>query len=327
MQGGVRTMEVIVMKIDRQEGSSMVTGGIGTGISPLAGDGLDEAFGLAIGLRTIGFGEEVTQAEFFAGGGEELGTVSGAAIGQDTLDVDAMRLVEGDGLVERREDAGGLLVGLERGESNAGMIVDGDVEAFDAGTRITLGAITRGPDAGAGEAAQLLDVEVEEVAGSVAFIAEDRRFGRLQGGEAVEMMAAQNAGEGGFGDGQNHHDLGVGAALATEGEDLRLEIGGSPAGLTLGSGGVVLETLGKAGLPGASQPAADGLFTNAMSGGGHAQSAPELDVIASHLGSHQRGEFGISVHVVRAGGRGVECSSTTSLPDPFRADNLLKHDT
>ena len=40
-------MEVIVMKVMRKEGSSVVTGVIGTGISPFPGDGLDEALGLA----------------------------------------------------------------------------------------------------------------------------------------------------------------------------------------------------------------------------------------------------------------------------------------
>ena len=41
---------------------------------------------------------------------------------------------------------------------------------------------------------------------------------------------------------------------------------------------------------------------------------------------HQ-GQGGIGVHVVRAGRRRVERASTTSLPNPRRADNLLKHDT
>jgi len=46
-------MEVIVMKVVRKEGGSLVTGVIGAGISPLAGDGLNEALGFAVGL---GFG-------------------------------------------------------------------------------------------------------------------------------------------------------------------------------------------------------------------------------------------------------------------------------
>src|SRR5205085_613892 len=62
VQGGVRAMEVIVMKVGGKEGSSVGAGVIRTGIGPLAGDDLDEAFGLAVGLRAIGFGEEMFEA-------------------------------------------------------------------------------------------------------------------------------------------------------------------------------------------------------------------------------------------------------------------------
>jgi hypothetical protein len=65
-------MEVIVMKVGGKEGSAVVAGVIRPGVGPLAGDGLDEAFGLAVGLRAIGFGEEMFSAEFVAGGGEEF---------------------------------------------------------------------------------------------------------------------------------------------------------------------------------------------------------------------------------------------------------------
>ena len=72
MQSGVRAMEVIVVKISIEEGSSMDAGEIRASVSPFAGDGLDEAFGLAIGLGAIGTSEEMTQAEIFASGGEEF---------------------------------------------------------------------------------------------------------------------------------------------------------------------------------------------------------------------------------------------------------------
>ncbi len=62
MQGGVGAVEVIVMKVMREEGSAVVAGVIGTGVGPLAGDGLDEAFGLAIGLRAVRSGEAVFDA-------------------------------------------------------------------------------------------------------------------------------------------------------------------------------------------------------------------------------------------------------------------------
>ena len=41
--------------------------------------------------------------------------------------MDAVSLVEGDGLVESGQDAGSFFIGKETGKSEAGMIIDGDV--------------------------------------------------------------------------------------------------------------------------------------------------------------------------------------------------------
>jgi hypothetical protein len=45
-------------------------------------------------------------------------------------------------------------------------------------------------------------------------------------------MALEDAGKGSFGDGQDHEDLGIGAALFAEGDDLSFELGRSLAWLT-----------------------------------------------------------------------------------------------
>ena len=52
-------MEVIVMEIMREEGSSVVAGVIRSGIGPFARDGLNKALGLAIGLGPVRSGEVV----------------------------------------------------------------------------------------------------------------------------------------------------------------------------------------------------------------------------------------------------------------------------
>ena len=318
-------MEVIVMKIERKEGGAVVTGPVRAGIGPFTGDGLDEALGLAIGLRPTGFGKAMLEAELLAGLSEEFGAISGAAIGEDAQDGDAMVLVEGDGLVKGGEDALGFFVWKEGGEGEAGMLIDGDVKRFDADPRVAHGAITGGTDAWRLEAAQLLDVEVEKITGRIAFVADEGRFWRFEGGEPVEPMAAQDAGKRGRGNAKDAADLRAGTALAAQGEDLSFEIRGSLARRTKRSRRAVVETLGEAGEFGAGKPAADGFFADAQGGGGVAQRAAGKRVTESHLGSRQRGQSGISVHVVRAEERGVECSSTTSLPNPFPADNLLKH--
>ena len=116
-------MEVIVMKVIGEKGSAMVTRVIGAGISPFTGDGLDEAFGLAIGLGAIGFGEEMFEAELLAGSGEEFGAVGGALVGEDGADGDPVSLVKGDGLVEGGQDAGSFLVWKQTGNGQAGMII------------------------------------------------------------------------------------------------------------------------------------------------------------------------------------------------------------
>ncbi len=241
--------------------------------------------------------------------------------------MDTVSLVEVDGLVESGEDVVDLFVGKKRGEGESGMIVDGDVETFDAGVVIAQRAIAGGTDAGAREAAQLLDVEVKEFARVIAFVAEDGRFWRFEGREAVEAVAAQNAREGGLGDWQKREDLSVGAALTTQFEDARFELAAGFARLMVRDRRAILQARRKAGLPGPSEPAADGSVADGVSECDGAAGEFLRGEKKSNFGSHQRGKSGISVHVVRAGSREVEFSSTTSLPDLSRADNVLKHDT
>jgi hypothetical protein len=318
-------MEVIVMQIGGKEDSSVVTGVTRVGVSPLTGDRLDEALGLAIGLRASG--EAMFDAELLAGCGEEFGAIGGAAIGEEALDANAVSGVEGDGLAESVEGTGDLFVGEQTGEGEAAVIIDGDVQRLDAGTWIAVGAIAGSADARRREAAQLLDVEMEKIAGSVAFVADDWRLGRLESRESAEAVAAQNAGESGRGDWQHHADLGIGSTLTAESEDLSFQRGAGLAGLVARPRRLVRQTPRKAGCSGARQPAADGLLTNAKSDGGVTQGEAELVVSQSHLGAREGSKFGISVHVDRARRRWVEYESTTSLPDPSGVDNLLKHDT
>jgi hypothetical protein len=217
VQCGVRAVEIVVVKIEREEGSAMVTGVVRASVSPLAGESLNEAFGLAIGLGPVRTGEAMLEAELMTGLGEELGAISGAAVSEDALDADAMSLVKVDGLVESGQNTGSFFIREEGGKSQAGMIIDGHVEGLDAGTGIAVGAIAGGADAGLEETAKLFNIKMKELARSGALVAERRRPGRVEGGEAVETMAAQDAGEGGLGNGKNHEDLSVGAALTAEG--------------------------------------------------------------------------------------------------------------
>ena|SRR5947207_1140554 len=176
----------------------MVTGVIRAGISPFPGDGLDEAFGLAVGLGPIRSGEEMFEAQMVAGGGEEFGAIGGALVGEDGLDGDAMSLVEGDGLVERSQDAGSFFIGKKTGKGQAGVVIDGDVERLDAGAGITMRTIAGGADAGLMKAAQLFNIQMKEIPWGLAFVAHDGRLGRIEGSQAVETMTLEDTGKGSF---------------------------------------------------------------------------------------------------------------------------------
>ena len=218
----------------------------------------------------------------------------------DTL-LGALSLVEVDSVVEGAENAGDLLVREEAGKGEAGVVVDGDVEAFDAGARIAEGAIAGGADAGPREAAQFLDVEMKEFARVSTLVTLWRRFGRLEGGEAMEAVAAQDPGDGSLGDLKNGEDLGVGAALAAQSEDVSFEFGAGPARLKDRDGGAIVKLRWKAGFFGALKPAADGPFANVISARDLTQGKALRTEMRDHFSSHSGGESGISVHVVRAG--------------------------
>ncbi len=207
------------------------------------------------------------------------------------------------------------------------MVIDGDMETFDARVAAAEGAVAGSADAGARETAQFLDVEVEEIAGMRVFVADRGSFGRFERRKAIEVMTAQDAGQGGLGNWQDHHDLGVGAALAAEVENLGFELGAGLTRLVMRDRRAIRQASGKAAFFGAPEPAAHGAIRDAVSKSSGAQRHGFGRKKSGHFGSHQRGESGISVHVVRAGLREVEFSSTTSLPDLSRADNVLKHHT
>jgi hypothetical protein len=153
-------MEIVVMEVAWEEGSAVVTGIIRAGVSPLSGDGLDEAFGLAIGLGTIGFGEAMLEAQLLAGGGKEFGTIGRAAIGEDGLDGDAMSAVKGQRLLESGQDRGDFFVREKGGKSDSRMVIDGDVKGFNTGTWVAVRTVAGGADAGLGEAAKLFNIKM-----------------------------------------------------------------------------------------------------------------------------------------------------------------------
>ena len=148
------------------------------------------------------------------------------------MDVDAMSLVEGDGLMESGEDTGSFFIRKETGKGDSGMVIDGDMERLDPGALIAVGTIAGGANAGVMKTAKLFNIKMKELAWSSAFVTDERRLRRIESGEAVKALTLEDPGKGSFRDGKNHEDLGVGTTLAAQREDLIFELRSRLARLT-----------------------------------------------------------------------------------------------
>ena len=181
---------------------------------------LDKALGLAVGLRGIGLGSDVLEHEGFAGIAPGEGLVAGTVVGHDPLDAHAEALVVSDGGLQEGDGADCFFVRLDLGESDPGVVVDTDVDEFPAlvAAGSMTGAIAGDAVTDLGEAAQFLDVDVDQLAGLVAFIAQYGRGG-FQRLETVDAEAPEDAADGGGRHADSGGDALAGPTLAAQFDD------------------------------------------------------------------------------------------------------------
>ena len=93
----------------------------------------DEAFGFAVCLWTAGSGAEVADAEASTSERVDRRDVGAAVVGEDTLDRDAVAGEELDRPGEEADRGRGFLIVEDLGVGEAAVIVDGDVDEVPAG--------------------------------------------------------------------------------------------------------------------------------------------------------------------------------------------------
>jgi hypothetical protein len=132
---------------------------------------LDEGFGLAVGGWGVDAGALVGDAEMAADVREVVGVEAGSVVGEHTPCGDAEALEVGHGC---GQEAGGgvrLFVRVECGVGDAGVIIDGDVEELPACSTSLVPGVAGDAMAGLDDAGELLDVDVQQVAGRVMLVA------------------------------------------------------------------------------------------------------------------------------------------------------------
>jgi len=161
-------------------------------IGPLAQCGLDEAFRLAVGARRVGPGKPLFEMELGHQFAIEPVSVAGAVITVDAADGDAEATKVGAGHQEEAYGRAVALIGQDRSKTDAGVVVNGDVQILPARATSLTFALTRDPMPRAENASQTLDVEVNQVARALMLIA--HHWGRrIERAQAIHPGAAQQA--------------------------------------------------------------------------------------------------------------------------------------
>jgi len=138
------------------------------------------------------------------------------------LDRDAVASEEPQRIEQERQAGATFFIGQYFRIGQSGMIVDGQMEILpaDAATVALAGPVRRNPMPSALEAAELLDVDMDQLTRLRAFIAA-HGFGRIQGRDAIEPQAAQDTADGRRRNAEIAGDLLAGEALPAQRLDRR----------------------------------------------------------------------------------------------------------
>jgi hypothetical protein len=154
-----------------------------------------------------------------AGLAEQARDVARAVVGHHALDPNALAFEPAQRADQKTGHRLAFLVGQDLDIGQARGIVDSDVDELPARAVGAVAAIARDAVADAAEAGELLDVEVDELAGACAAVT-PRRLARLECGQATEPQPLEMAGDGAPRQVKPHGDLLAGhAVLATQARD------------------------------------------------------------------------------------------------------------
>jgi hypothetical protein len=176
VEAGMGACAIIVLQPPREDPPAIRRGVVGAPVGPLAQRRLDEALRFAVRAGRVGAGPAMEHAQRPTGGPKAVGAIGRAVVGQDPAHADAVG-AEPPQRAPQKVAGGGLpFVGEQLHIRDARVIVDGDVQVLPAGAADPMEALAGHAVPQAPNAAQLLGIEVEQVADRRVLVAlRDRR--------------------------------------------------------------------------------------------------------------------------------------------------------
>jgi len=207
----MRAMPVVVMKPRRHLRVTLLGVLIRAGIDPFAEGGLDEAFGFPVGARCVRARKVMAKAELQTSLAESARAVAVAVIGEQPADANAQSGVIGHGSVKKSNCRSSGEIGQDLGEGDTGVIVNGDVEILPP-TMMFSASAAIGSNDHIRKTAQMLDIEMEQIAGSGVLVA-NHGHGGLQVADAIQTPSAKDAADSGTTQAGGLSDVQAGEAL------------------------------------------------------------------------------------------------------------------
>ena len=188
----MRSMPIVLVDPKGEMTESISGVLIEASIGPLADRGLDKTLGFAVRAWGVDASTDGFDVELATGMGKQQRAEAGAVVGHDAADMNAEAGEVSDGLAQEAAGRDGLFIGQHGGESDAGVVVDSDVEELPTGAASFILRIAGDAMPGFMDTGQLFDVDVQQIAGSGMFVADDGRSG-LEHTDLVQAQSGQDA--------------------------------------------------------------------------------------------------------------------------------------
>src|SRR5260370_36724953 len=184
------------MQLPGERLGSGVLGAVDADVGPFVEQGAVEAFNLAVPGRPSGWETTVARADGFDGCSEGVGDIAGPVGGLEHVDADSEVCEPGVSAGPERDRGAGALVTQDFAVGEAAVTVDRSVNEREADTvpdptRQTVGP----PSTTAGDPPELLDVHLDQLAGTGLFDAapDHRAGGPVHPRQAVQPQTAQHS--------------------------------------------------------------------------------------------------------------------------------------
>src|SRR6266566_3627346 len=223
-------MLVVPAEVAGERARAVAAAGVGEAVCPFAQQCFEERFGFTVGLRPSGAGVAAGDAELCAGGRPSVRAVAVAVVAEDAFDGDAAVAVPAEGAAEEGDAIGGALARQQLCVGQARVVIDREVQVLPAGVTVAREPVAMDALADRPETAELLDVDVNELARPLALVADDRAPCRSR--QPRDAIAAEHLPHGrGWQAELSGHDQRARLRVLARRQDPPLELPGQPAGL------------------------------------------------------------------------------------------------